>query len=276
MPPEVEELEELEEVEEQAEEETPESIAAAKAAADKAKPDAKEDAARELREENKALRQRAAEAEDNAKFWHGKAKDGGGGKGTPKAEPTEEESAAFSEDIVDALASGDKKRVAKLMGEMGFVRKDDVDQAISRTRAQIGEESKLYGKYPDLQDTSSEFFKLASEKYNELAADPILAKSGKLIEIAARLAEAELGGGTGSRKAGRSSDAEEEVERVRRVGSQSGDRGRKPAGKAPDNSDLSPQQASIIAKFKAAGSSLSEDGYRARANKGVNMAGRRR
>lgn len=260
MPP-VEEVEdEVEELEEQHEEETPEP------AAQKAKPEPKDDS-RDLREENKALRGRLSEAEQNAQFWHGKAKDG---KAAPAAEAMEEASEALSEDIVDALASGDTRRISKLFKEMGFVRKGDVDQAIDRTRAQITEESALYGKYPELKDKDSEFFQLTAEKYNELALDPVLAKSPKLIEIAAKLATAEMGGDA---PASRRRGGEEETERVRRVSAQAGDRGTKAARQTADNSELSKSQASLIAKFRAAGSTLTEDGYKKTASRGVRMSG---
>lgn len=226
---------------------------------------------RELREENKTLRGRVSEAEHNSQFWHNKAQGAGGGA---KAAAVEEEAepAPLSEDIVDALASGDTRRISKLFGEMGFVKQSEVDKAITSTRAQITEEAKLYGEYPDLQDKNSDFFKSAAAHYNDLAKDPAMAKSPKLIEVAARLAQADMGGREETPAPRRRDD--DDADRVRRVASQSGDRGTKSSRtRDADNQDLSPAQANLIAKFQAAGSSLTVENYKKQANAGVRMSG---
>jgi hypothetical protein len=263
-----EEIDEVEELDDQVAEETPKPAAKAETTKD---PD--KEAARELREENKALRARVSEAEDNVKFWHGKAAQ------TPKAAKVEEDEAEdkpLSSDLVDAISSGDKKLVQKLFREMGFVSAREVDNKIGQTRAQITEESKLYGKYPELQDNTSEFFKSAAAHYNDLASDPTLAKSPKLIEIAAKLAAAELGGDeevTPKPKRREAAD-DEESDRVRRVSTQTGPRGGVKARETADNNALSAAQANIVKKFQAAGSSLTVEGYTKQAQAGVRMSGR--
>jgi hypothetical protein len=268
MEPEVDEVEELED---QVEDETAKPPAS--------KPDPDKDAAkateRELREEIKGLKSRATEAEDNAKFWHGKA------AATPKAaaKEVEEEDVPLSSDLVDAISSGDKKLVQKLFKEMGFVSSRDLDNKIGQTRAQITEESKLYGKYPDLQDNKSEFFQSAARHYNDLAQDPTLAKSPKLIEIAARLAKAEIGDGeeVEERKAPTRRDREqdEETDRVRRVSAQAGPRGtlKSRAAAADESGELNAAQIDIVKRFQSAGSALTADMYKTRATKGVRMSG---
>jgi hypothetical protein len=263
-----EEIDEVEELEDQSGGDTK------PAKAEPAK-DPDKEAARELREENKLLRARVSEAEDNVKFWHGKAAQ------TPKAAKAEEaeaEDKPLSADLVDAISSGDTKLVKKLFREMGFASDRDVDNKIGQTRAQITEESKLYGKYPDLQDNQSEFFKSAAKHYNDLAQDPTLAKSPKLIEIAARLAKAELGDGeeVEERRAPKRRDPDEDAEtdRVRRVSTQSGPRGGAKARETADNNVLSAAQASIVKKFQEAGSDLTVERYTSRANRGVRMSGR--
>jgi len=264
---ETEEIDEVEEIDDQVADETPKPAAKAETAKD---PD--KEAARELREENKALRARVSEAEDNVKFWHGKAAQ------TPKAAKVEEDEAEdkpLSSDLVDAISSGDKKLVTKLFREMGFVSSREVDNKIGQTRAQITEESKLYGKYPELQDNTSEFFKSAAAHYNDLASDPVLAKSPKLIEIAAKLAAAELGGEEPEPKPKRREAADdEESDRVRRVTTQTGPRGGVKARETADSRTLTAAQANIVKKFQAAGSTITVESYTARAAKGVRMGNR--
>jgi hypothetical protein len=260
---------EPDEIEEQ--EELGEQVADETAPAEKAKPEPAKDAAkdsdRELREEVKALRGRVSEAENNAKYWHGKA-----AQAPVKEEKADEPDPALSSDLVDAISSGDKKLVQKLFKEMGFVSSKDVDKAISTTRAQITEEAKLYGAFPELQDNKSELFQLTAAKYNELASDPILAKSGKLIEIAAKLAAAELGTEKAKPANRRAAADEEETDRVRRVSTQTVPRGSKVARDAT-NDDLSAAQSNLVKKFQAAGSTITEEGYKKHASLGVRMSG---
>lgn len=234
------------------------------------KPAAKEpDPLAEMRDELRSLRTRVSEAENDARFWRTKAS---GEAPKEEGENDGDDEPSVTDDLLETFSSGDAKRVAKVLKEMGFVRQADVEKAITNTRKEISSQGQLYKTYPDLADSESEFFLETAKRYNQLVQDePSLKKSPKTIEIAARLTAAELGvSETPSRR-----DDDGDYERASRVARQSGDRGRgSRAAKGSDGpSELSAVQRSIIAKFQAAGSTVTEEGYRARADKGVKMSG---
>lgn len=235
------------------------------------------DELKEMRAEMKNLRTRLSETETDARFWREQAK--GGAK--PEAEPEEEDIDA-GEDLLEVFSSGDAKRVVQSLKKLGFTRQQDVQGMIGSTRQEMTAQAALYGKYPDLQDPNSEFFAETAKIYNELAQDPAFKKSGKTIEVAARMAAAELGTSAPRQKGGRRDEVDEyderETERVRRVSSQAGERGRPRSRSGRDTGDessneLNAMQRNLIAKFRAAGSSVSEEGYRKRAESGVRMSG---
>jgi hypothetical protein len=183
-----------------------------------------------------------------------------------------------SVDLVDALTNGDHKAIAQAMREMGFVSAAEVQREIAATRQQITAESKLFSSYPDLQDDKSEFFARTGEIYNELASDPQMAKSGKLVEVAARMAKAELGSAAPRRRAAESVDDPEddpEEERARRVSRQSGDRGRNSTRQGSDGESevLSAIQKDIVRRLRSAGANITEEAYAKRAKAGVRMGG---
>jgi hypothetical protein len=241
---------------------------------------AKDDGAetlKDIRAELKNLRSRLSETETDARYWREQAKT------STRQEPEPEEDVLDpGEDLLEVFSSGDPKRVATALKKMGFTRQSDVQQAIGTTRQEISAQQALYGKYPDLADTESDLFKATAAVYNDLASDPTYKKSPKTIEVAARMAAAELGLGAARPKARRDAEVddydERETERVRRVGAQAGERGRPRSRSGRDtgedsSSELNAMQRSLIAKFRAAGSTVSEEGYRKRAESGVRMSG---
>lgn len=235
------------------------------------------EALRELRGEVKGLRGRLSEAEQDARYWREQS------KSSTRQEPEPEELLDPGEDLLEVFSSGDPKRVTTALKKMGFTRQSDVQQAIGTTRQEITAQQALYGKYPDLADTESDLFKATAAVYNDLASDPTYKKSPKTIEVAARMAAAELGLSAARPKARRDAEVddydERETERVRRVGAQAGERGRpRTRGTGRDtgedsSSELNAMQRTLIAKFQAAGSTVSEEGYRKRAESGVRMSG---
>lgn len=219
-----------------------------------------------------------------------------------EAPDAEDEEVTTSVDLTEAITAGDHKAVKKALREMGFVDAREVDSRVSKATKQsiasTARDQKLYRDYPDLADNKSEFFQLTSEIYNDLARrDPALKGSQALAEIAAEIAEQRMGDGGGKRKPAASKwraaadeeiefesndddddededEGDEERERVERVRRQSGDRGRRPQRSAePGEESLDAVQKSIVAKLKAAGGDISEDGYKKRALKGVRMSG---
>jgi hypothetical protein len=255
---------------------------------------AEDDSPKEMRRALKEMRQALKETNETARFWMEQARTGGA---RPKKDEEPEPEPKVSVDLVEAVTNGDAKAITKAMRELGFVSRAEleshVNARVESTRAQVSQEQQLYDRYPDLADDKSEFFKATAQIYNDLARkDPQLAKSGTLAEIAAELADKRLAKTEGrdtSRSSTRSRrapaepeydvddddlDPDEEEERVERVGRQSGERGRRTSsGRDRDDTTLDATQKTIVAKLKAAGADISEDGYRKRAQKGVRLAG---
>jgi hypothetical protein len=248
-----------------------------------AKPDKpKEDeAVRELRRQLKEERKARQEAEAGVRHWYDRAT---AGAAAPKPEPEPEPEAEI--DVIDAITSKGAKGLEEVLAKMGYVKKKDVDASIGQTRAEVTQEAQLVARYPDITDESSEFYQTTLEIYKDLAADPVMRKSPALLEKAAKQAarvlgmeEAPKGRGRGPGAGGRDADDlddtedERERERVARVGRQAGDRGRRPASQVEDEGELSGMQKSIVAKFRAAGADITEDGYKKRAQRGIQMSG---
>lgn len=248
---------------------------------DKEKKPAEDPAVRELRRLLKDERKARKDAEEGVRYWHEQAK---GGKPGAKADEEEEEAPKLSVDLVDALTNGDAKQIKKALRELGFVESKDVDHKIGTTRAQMTEEARLYGRYPDLQDEESELYQETRAIYLDLAKDPSMAKSPKLVETAAKMAARILGQeekkpsrrAVAREAADEDDDYEErEQERVRRVARQSGDRGRQPKrDDRQDSTELSGTQKSIVQKFRDAGADfLTDEAYAKRAQRGIRMSG---
>lgn len=227
-----------------------------------------DDPVRELREELKQLRGRLSETEQNAKFWYEKAS----GKSTANETADEdEEEEKFDEDLVDVISSNDPKKVKTALRKLGFVSEKDVQKRITQTREQIAAETELFGAYPDLKDQDSELFTTTSKEYARLAKK--MGDSQQTLAIAAELAAAKIGYEAPA-KGGRRRNDDDEEDRVQRVNSQQGSRGRNTRTRSEGPEEFSDAQRSIIAKFQSAGSSLTPEVYRDRANKGVRMGAR--
>ena len=236
-----------------------------------------DDSLREMRRALKETREALKQTNDTARFWMEQARSTG-----KKAEPAEEAAPAVSVDLVEAITNGDTKAIAKAMRELGFVSAKEVQQAIGSTRRQMTDEQKLYEKFPDLEDDKSELFQRTAQIFNDLASDPHMKNSPRLAEVAAKLAAKELDDEPAARRrpareeADEDFDEDEEEERVQRVARQSGSRGRATARRGDErgaSQELDSMQKSIVAKLKAAGADISEEGYRKRAQSGVRMAG---
>jgi hypothetical protein len=270
--------------------------------------DPRDEALRETRRALKESRLANKQVNETAQFWMNEARRTAAPGG--RKEKEEEPDVKISVDLVEAVSSGNAADIRKAMKEMGFVSQKEMDAAINQARSEVttqsGRDAQLYNDYPDLADDKSEMFKATARIYNELAADdPMLAKSGSLAKIAAALADKELGRKNGDRDRDRDDDRprrratsrradpdleiddedredpderedreDREKERVARVGRQSGDRGRRATGRGErDNDTLDATQKTIVAKLKAAGADISEEGYRKRALAGVRMSG---
>jgi hypothetical protein len=238
---------------------------------------------KEMRRSMKELRTSVSQANQTAQFWMQKA------QGTQeKAAPAAEEEPKLSVDLVEAIANGDVKAITAALKEMGFARTSDVQRDVDRkltgSRNAQNSDQALIDEYPELADSKSEFFRVTAEIYNNLLReDPSLKGSNVLTKVAAELAEKRLGldepaPARGRRAAAREEDDEEEedgaeADRVRRVAQQSGGRNRRPAQADPASTELDRMQKSIVAKLRAAGGDISEEGYKKRATAGIRMSG---
>jgi hypothetical protein len=246
---------------------------------------------RELKALHRELRQargRIGELEASERHWSEVAR-AGQRQEHPPAEagatgaPAEEEI-----DVIEALTSDGAKGLDRVLRKLGYARVEEIDQKIERTRAQITQDARLLGRFPDLGDEKSEFFALTAKRYEQLKGNKGIRESGMLMELAAELAEKDFATGKKAQGGGRrrereaddddeggyshdraaADEPENEEDRIERVRAQAGSRGRRPAREAEPNDDLSPLQKKIAAKL-----GVSEEAYRKRAKAGVRMSG---
>jgi hypothetical protein len=248
-------------------------------ATDKVDPEVKR-----LQRELKAERRLRAESQQSERYWAEQARNG-----APKAEAGDPEPEPEPDiDVVSELSTNGVKGLETVLKKLGYVKAKDVDTRIATTRAEITDQARLFQSYPDLQNEASPLFKATARIYNQLKGDPTLARSPKLIEIAARTAKAELGAMSARRRTPETDlsaelsgdefdedlgddELDEEQERTARVARQAGDRGRR--GQRSEPETLSPEQKRMVAAFASVGAPVTEDGYRKRAQAGIRMGG---
>lgn len=174
----------------------------------------------------------------------------------------EQEEAEPVERFLDELASSGVKALRK----RGLVTMEEVqkmiERALSEQRKQLMQDAELVKQYPELMDESSPLFSKAREIYREMVQkDPSLKNSPVALEMAAKLARAEV---QGQQRAQDSSSARAAA--FERIGSQR-------RSQNADDGPLSPAQREIIAKFnRDGGVRITEEQYRERARRGVNMS----
>jgi len=235
---------------------------------------------RRVQKEVKTLRGRVRESEESAQFWAEQAK-AGGGTGKSAAEPDPEPEPDI--DLVSEITTNGVKGLETVLARLGYAKRDDIHREIGATRAEITEQSRLLQEYPELGDEQSEFFQETAKVYNQLKTDPIMAKSPKLIAIAARMAKAEMGTPARRRAAPAAHAPDDDYEddyredppprdrEAERVARQSGDRGRRSERTEPQVLDAG--QKAIVRAFQAAGAPVTEESYAKRANAGIRMGG---
>jgi hypothetical protein len=240
---------------------TPDTAAAATNAA--ATPPAEDIAA--VKAELEALKGQLSEKERAAQFWYEKARSGA------PAEPAKAAAAEPEEDVdlLDLIATKGPKGFDAYMRKRGYVSREEVDAAVNSKAAQLSAESELLGRYPELGKRDSDFFKSTAVHYGELK------KQGVPEALAMRLGaeRAELD----AIKAGKvktvnqqSADekAEKEAQRQARIRAQAGDKNARATEANPDDDELTDYERHIC---RAMG--VSEDAYKARAKKGVQLGG---
>ncbi|MBM3744175.1 MAG: hypothetical protein FJW34_00085 [Acidobacteria bacterium] len=242
--------------------------------------DARDKELKELRRQIRGERKRIRELEESERAWAERARGRGDAGQTPpaKADATEEEPEL---DVIEALTSEGVKGLDKVLKKLGYARVEELDAKIEKTRTQLTKDARLLGRFPDLGDENSDFFKATARRYEGLSQNPGIKDSGMLMELAAELAEGDLGlrrASKDDRRRQRDADLDDEedrddgqeteADRVRRVQAQAGSRGRGSAREGADDDELTPLQKRIAARF-----GITEEAYRKRAKSGVQMSG---
>lgn len=252
---------------------------------DKKPEDATAKELRQIRQELKRERESRVEAEKASQYWQGQLR-GAERTPAPKQEEPEEDV-----DLVDLItkdgSKGFNRYMEKVLAKGGYVKKSEVEARIAQERSTIQYEASLLRQYPELENDDSPMFEQTKKEYAALIKDdPALAKSPATMRMAAKLAAAELKGtGKGRqtddfddeyeapRRSRRDDDAEDEDDRVRRVSSQQGVRGRRPSAQREGSDELTGIQKSIIARIQEAGGNVTEESYKKRAAAGISMSG---
>jgi hypothetical protein len=205
---------------------------------------------------------------------------------TRKAEP-EDDDPQLTVDLTEAVTANDPKALKKALNELGFVSKRDVDRMLAESKAEASKGVSIAQEFPDLVNPKSEFFKVTNAILQDLKAENPGVNEMTLIRLAAKQADAELGGGKpAKRPAVRRRDEDDlddddldidaEDDRIRRVGRASADglRRRPSEGRGGEKSnELSAMQKRIVDNLRAAGSTITYETYAKRAGMGVTMSG---
>lgn len=207
------------------------------------------------------LKEQSAEHQRAAEFYAQKA------RATPAAAapPAEDEP-----DVLEAITTGGAKGFDALAEKRGFIKKADVESMIDSRTARVTKEVELIGRYPDLKNKSSDFFKATAQHYGSLVKEGI--PQSVAMELAAEKAELEfMRSGKIKAPGAEPSKEEKEAARLARVAAQAGEGGgRRAAAAEPEDDELSPEQKRI-----ADAMGVSHEAYLKRAKAGVKMGGTR-
>ena len=251
-------------------------------------PDPREREIRHLRRQAKKQDARLRELEEASEYWKGRRDAGGEGERGPAKEAEPEQGPEDELDLVDIVTNQGVKGLEKVLSKLGYVKASDVESKIGKTREEITRDAALLGRFPGLGQEDSDFYRATGKRYQQLSKNKGIKDSGMLLELAAELAEkdVEMQKAGEERRAGRrtretpehlddddfdekfSDDDDEEAERIERVRSQAGERGRRTSREDTAADALTPLQRRLAAKF-----GVSEEAYRKRARSGVQMSG---
>lgn len=236
---------------------TPEEQAAAAAAAETTA-----DPAAAMQAQIDELKEQVAEGQRTAQYWQGRA------SATPAAPAAPAAAAEDDTDVLEAITTGGAKGFDALAKKRGFVQRDEVETLINQRATSLTKEQELIGRFPDLKNKASEFFKATAAHYGDLV------KAGTpqtvAMELAADKAELDLMRSGKIKPAGAQTKEEKEADRLARVAAQGGEGGgRRPAPAAEEDTELTPEQKHI-----ADAMGVSHEAYAKRAKAGVSIKGR--
>lgn len=210
-----------------------------------------------------SLRAEIAENKRAAEFWYTKATTQTSAP-TAAAEPEPEDDT----DLLDLISTKGAKGFDAYMRKRGYASKEEVDQAVNNKAAQLSAEADLIGRFPDLRNKDSEFFRATAAAYGELKRQGV--PEALAMSLGAERAELQgYKGGTIKTASQRTADAktEKETARLARIKAQGGDRpARATEPDDEDDDELNDQELHIC---EAMG--ITPEAYKARAQKGVQM-----
>lgn len=165
-------------------------------------------------------------------------------------------------DVLDAITTKGAKGLDEILAKRGFVRRDEAERMVNTRAAQFSTENDLMTEYPDLRNKQSEFFRSTAQFFGELKAQGV--PEATAMRMAAE--RAELAG----IKAGKVKTPAQRTEDTRqsRIKAQAGDRNapHTPEGSEGDD-ELTDNERRICAAM-----GITEEAYKARAQKGVQMS----
>jgi hypothetical protein len=238
-----------------------------------------------LQKENEALKTRVTESERAAEYWHGKATAPGEKKpAAPAADPEPEV------DVLELATKGGKEFEKFLTGwakKNGFVSADEVRNTVNSKASEMVKEQELVGRYPDLKDRDSDFFKATAAAYGVLKEQGV--PEAQAMEIAAERTELSFmrsGKIKTSQQKTEDEKAEREKQRLARIAAQGGDRG---GGRTPEpeegDEEITPAEEKIIRGMlvgqpgkdgKPMNFDQAVEAFKARAKNGVHVSRRTR
>jgi hypothetical protein len=216
-----------------------------------------------MRDQLDSLKAQMAEQQRTTEYWYNQAK-GNGEKPAPAAKEPEDDV-----DLLEVVTTKGAKGLDDVIAKRGYMRKADVEGMIEARATQMTKEAELIGRFPDLKNQQSEFFKETAQHYGNLKAQGV--PQHLAMEMAAErvaLSHIESGKLKTRQQTADTDKATRETTRRARAAAQEGDRGsRAPAGN-DDDDELTPEQKHIA---KAMG--ISEEAYQKRAKQGVALKG---
>lgn len=209
-------------------------------------------------------------------------------KGTGSAD-VDESLYSEPEKWLEAISKGPKAIKALIKKEIeGHVTAEQVieiaskiaDRRINAERGKITSDTSLMTKYPEYSDKKSEFYRIASEEYQELVAqDPSAKKTVSTLFAAGKLAKARMDAAAPKRTVREEDDEHGEYDyerageddRIRRINAQDGTRGGNRLGRGEEaESALGPQARAVLE-----GMGVKEEAYRA-SQKSIGASRRKR
>ena len=211
---------------------------------------------KKLQDDLAAAKKRGDDAETAAQYWHQQVETASKGKKAAKGDDDEEPDVeAFLEDI----NKRGPKAIDDYLKKRNLVSMDQVEKTIEARVHQALEDKKLYDRFPDLEDSGSEFYKTAAKHYKRIEHD---VKPGARVRVAAELAEAEM------RREGTWQDPDAEASRRARIEAQNGSTGRGQSG-GGDSEELTDKQKRMADEM-----GIAHDKLKARIKKGTNFSGK--